>query len=344
MIPKRARAPGWAFLFAMSPALLVAQAPPPTERQVRAGRETMAAETSDPTTLFSPLRSSASLVTLTGTTSEKTVDARIGWWQGQNSSLLFKASGPIDKSSGTGLLADLDGLRSAATVGIAFSRRFWKPSLDVDELLGFCKELGGEVARQGGCSQENLQRLHPDRVAEADRFVRIGNPTLIGASFEVGRKSFEVVDSLSLAASKSTETVFGLKIGVGHVVTKQRLWFGLLYRYERSFDEGEKTEVCRTIAGGAGTRCDEVVLQSPEEKRRSLLTGEFRHFLSDGFAVNVKLHVDLSGDVLGVEFPLYFLARDGEGLTGGISLGVRTDADEFVAQFFVGPVLGYSLF
>lgn len=306
-------------------------------------RRILAGETTEPTTLFSPLRASTTMFMLTGTTSEKTVDARIGWWQGNNVSLVFKASGPIDKSTGGGVFADLDGLREAATAGFAFSRRFWNPTADNDKVKSLCKDLGIDPST-GKCRRTFIVTNHPDQVAKFDSYVNIGNPLIVGASLEVGRQAFEFVDTLTLEKMESTETVVGVKAGFGKVLTRRRIWLGALYRYERSFRAGPKTELCRSVGTGPTLRCDVTVVGAPTELKRSIVTGEVRHFVSDGFAINLKVHVDLTEEIVGVEIPLYFLGAEGKGLTGGVSLGYKSDRDSFVVQFFVGPALGYSVF
>ena len=81
-------------------------------------------------------------------------------------------------------------------------------------------------------------------------------------------------------------------------------------------------------------------LESPgDPSRTNRLSFEAKQFVGTKFAVAPKLNWSVDESVVGVEFPIYLLqAKDG-GLTGGVTLGWRSDTKAFTASAFVGPVL-----
>jgi hypothetical protein len=106
-----------------------------------------------------------------------------------------------------------------------------------------------------------------------------------------------------------------------------------------AYQGAPETEVCSPLTGTLSLQCGKRVLRAPFRQASEIIGGEVRKFFNSRFAITARLNHDLKDDVTGLEVPLYFVRNSDGGLTGGISIGWRSDTDAVIASAFVGQVL-----
>jgi hypothetical protein len=112
------------------------------------------------------------------------------------------------------------------------------------------------------------------------------------------------------------------------------------YRRQVAYKGGDTVEVCSPVGTtGSSTCSDEVVGAPGDPDRTNTVSLEVKQFFGAHFAVAPKINHDFTKSITGIEAPIYLLRDKTGGLTGGVTLGWRSDKKELTASAFVGSVL-----
>ena len=161
-----------------------------------------------------------------------------------------------------------------------------------------------------------------------------------GMNGSIAPESFTFVSADTLAeqpaerhTSRSISAVAGVAFKTNTVTT-------FTYAHDVVYTAGDTADVCSPVAAGGSLKCNQAVIGAPTgPERTSRVSFEVKQFFGAHFALAPKVNWDVGNSVAGVEIPIYLLqAKDG-GLTGGVTLGWRSDTKAFTASAFVGPVL-----
>jgi hypothetical protein len=287
----------------------------------------------DPT-LRSPLRVPVSQVILSGTSEKSLAKAEIGL---QGVSWGFRVSGqtPLDDKATEAVLLDLDGLRTATTVGIGLTWLNWRPKInDLSAAQAICNKAKVPV-----CAKDALPEYLQD---DYDLAVDYGLRVTGAVEARVGREVFEFSDPTTLDEDEEERTPVSVAASAGVYVPSgilNGLWSASL-EGQRSYRAGQKTEICRPTAVASVIRCADETIGAPTESERVILTGGHRRRFGSAVAIAPRIHYDLQNSELGVELPIYALRNADRGLTGGITLGWTTESEELAVQIFVGSIFG----
>lgn len=293
------------------------------------------------------------MISLEGTTKDKFVRAQISVQYGALTLTAGAKANVGDDSNEPVSLANLDGLRnkSIGEFGLVWSRWQTPHKGDVDTILDpICERYEEATGRtEGGkdgqfrcrigwfrkdgsaagqsAYQELIDKLTPRRVVFA------------GITGSIAPETFKFVSADTVAAQPSEKHSSGSVSAVAGVALKTNTMTTFSYAYDVAYEGGDKADVC-VLASAGGTKCTQVTVGAPgDPTRTNRLSFEAKQFVGTKFAVAPKLNWSVDESVVGVEFPIYLLqAKDG-GLTGGVTLGWRSDTKAFTASAFVGPVL-----
>lgn len=296
----------------------------------------------------------APVISLEGTTKDKVVRAQVGiQYRGFAFTAGAKANVGDDPSEPI-TLADLDGLRNKTTgeFGVLWSKWISGYSGDVNDALDpVCKRYATATGRTEGSNDDQFRcRLgwfRKDKSAagqaaykELVEQLSPGQIFFAGFNASVAPESFKFVNADTLAAeptekhtSRSVGVVAGIAFKTNTVTTVK-------YAHEVAYKAGDKADVCSPASSGASLKCSQAVVGPPgAPKTTNRLSFEIKQFFGTNFAVAPRINWDIDDSVAGIEVPIYLLqAKDG-GLTGGVTLGWRSDTKAFTASAFVGPVL-----
>lgn len=160
-------------------------------------------------------------------------------------------------------------------------------------------------------------------------------PLIVGASYEMGRSSYEFVDAKTgvaqpaairtpIAASGMIGTIFGN--GTALAVSVER---------QRSYRAGKSAQLCEDFGAGF-KKCSDAVLGGPSTRDATIATiGLQRNGEHVGIQPKVSYRWSKSGATTSVDVPIYILQNKNGGLNGGVNLGWRTK-DGVRAVLFVG--------
>jgi hypothetical protein len=138
---------------------------------------------------------------------------------------------------------------------------------------------------------------------------------------------------------RETHTSWSIALS-GGVLTRNAIWLSGQYTHAVNHAAAPATQVCSPLGDTPSLQCGNRVLRAPSRTASEIVGGEVRKFLNRRFAISGRLHYDFKEEVTSLEVPLYFLRNSDGGLTGGVSIGWRSDTDALVASAFVGQVLG----
>ena len=183
--------------------------------------------------------------------------------------------------------------------------------------------------------QQNLRVLVEEKAEE------LKQSFVVGARVKYGLEEFEfLIDSAE--TEKDTKSNWAPVIFGGFISNAKRFYIGVNYMYEISHRAGEEVTVCEPFnAIPNGSRCKNEPFGPPNEFKSHLSQAELRWYISDSFAVNPRVTYSSAEEATGFEFPLYFIKsedNDDPSLTGGVSIGWRTDQDRPILSVFVGAI------
>lgn len=290
---------------------------------------------SDPS-VASAVSTPAPTAILEGTTASKTATARIGLQRG-DFLLDAKLTGPLNDDTHEARPANLSGLASSATLSVGLGWLRWHPVADRRRMQRVCDAYARRSGQRADpCAPSNLPEGYwRERLNNA---VDYGTPVVLSVRGTIGRKSFSFIDTTTLARDRARRTFGSAGASVG-VYSDAAGFFVLSYAYEVSYSAGEAVEVCQPLGSSGATRCEDQRLHGPVRDASSLLRFEYRRLLGEALGLRPVVTYRTRSGIWGYELPLYFL-RDQKGLTGGVSLGWRSDTRETTVSAFVGEVLG----
>jgi hypothetical protein len=199
------------------------------------------------------------------------------------------------------------------------------------------KAMERVTCSSGGLANEK----HPEFRRRFDRAVDYGKAALLGVRAKLGKPTFKFADPMTYAKQTTDETTFSLLATAGTILDDV-VYVSLGYEYQRSFKQGTSAERCRPLDMAGNLECLDLPLGAPALRKRHLIRGELRRFLSPRAAVVLRVAYDFTDEVLGFEIPIYFLQRKDEGLAGGVTLGFRDDEDEPTVVFFISETLQFA--
>lgn len=273
--------------------------------------------------------------TLILSATESAKEARIRFGVEHHDLLLdFQLTTPIDQPDTVAQPLSLDGLADGAALGFSLGYLRWRAKPNVAELQRMCREAVGKPE----CDDVDI----PDaKRAEWDRHFHYSRTAAVfSATGRVSHKEFRWLDPAAAFSARDAQHT-DYSIGGMAGLFNPSIGFVAAHFDRQTFHRAAgATQLCRPLGTTGASTCSASILRGPAEGKTSLLHLELRKFLGNGnFAVNPVFTRDFENDVSSLEVPLYFLRDDQGGLTGGVSLGWRSDQDAFVASVFVGPSL-----
>jgi hypothetical protein len=274
-------------------------------------------------------------VVIEATTKDKIASARVGF-QWLDALLDLKVQGPVGAGGESAVLADLNGLRNKSTIEAGFNLLRWGQQDPAVMLTAACDRARAQGLEVKDCSYLNLKRLAGRGGISIASDVKPARTYILGASAKFGREEFVFTPLPSLVKGTQRHASWALSAR-GGVLTSGAVLIAASYTREHAYAAGPQTQVCSPIDGGVGLTCATRTVAAPSLTDTNIGAVELRTYFGRGFAINPRL--SFTKDVMGIEVPLYFLQHPDGGLSGGVSLGWRSDAKAFVVSAFVGQVL-----
>lgn len=266
------------------------------------------------------------------------------------------AAAPLNKAGGDSDIITLDGLASAASLEIAFSKFYAlgkrRPPTDqgtVAKLDSICARVSavmkektgkGLPADQGGCDTNLVEAYGSgdDYHAFLSAFWDLGNSArwLWGANAKVGHQEYGYIASTLAKKEKQNQAPWSVGL-YGSVQPSEALVLILASaQYQHTFKEGTNGAVCPSSNGTISPSvCLVGPVDAPSAVTKKLLSLELRGNVAKvglGFAVSR----DLVAKATSVEIPIYLVAdKDGK-LSGGLKAGWRSDTKDSSLSVFVG--------
>jgi hypothetical protein len=188
------------------------------------------------------------------------------------------------------------------------------------------------------CDSTKLPRTSAYRARLLNALHKEPPPILIALRGAVGREDFTFVDKDTLKKSDESKTNFSL-VGTAGALLEPIGLITATYRFERSHKAGRKTSLCTPIGTTGATTCNDVNLGAPTVNTHNQLQVGVRRFFGTQLAIDPRYTYDANEGISALEMPIYFLTNKDNGLTGGISVGWRSDTDQVTASIFVGAAL-----
>jgi hypothetical protein len=152
-----------------------------------------------------------------------------------------------------------------------------------------------------------------------------------GFSATVGTKSYKFLDALSDKNMTSNKTPWSAQAFLGYHFFESLITVG--YHYDAAYKDADQGTLCPMPAGPL-TTCKTGPLGAPPRKEQSVPFIEYRHRLPDNWtqipilkslAFAPIVSYDIRASVLGISVPVYFVPDATGKLTGGLSVGWRSD-------------------
>jgi hypothetical protein len=170
------------------------------------------------------------------------------------------------------------------------------------------------------------------------------SPILMFGRLKAGQKSYKYFDS-AFAPLTTDHTGIAASTGVGTIVpANSGAWFfGVSYKYERSYKAGSARQICSPLGTNGSQECSSLPVGAPAGSSAEVLQLEVRKFIGLRLALSPKLSYERREAVKAAELAVYFVPEKDGRLTGGVSAGWDTKDRKATATLFVGlPVnLGF---
>jgi hypothetical protein len=291
----------------------------------------------------------APVVSIEGTQDDKTAKAQIGFQYGALA-ITVGATAKVGDAGAPTALADLNGLRNKTTAQFGLLWSKWRNGIsgDVNQILGpVCDHYAEVTGRAEGTDFKcrlgwfKRDRTEAGKAAYDELIEKLtpGEIFFVGANATVAPERFKFVDADDLAPAPSeTHTSWSVS-GVGGVVFRTNTVAAVSYTREVAFSAGDPAQVCTPVGSAGALACTTRAVGAPGDDRTNRLSIEVKQFFGANFALAPKVNIDVSDQILGIEVPIYLIQDKKGGLTGGVTLGWRSDTKAFTASAFVGPVL-----
>jgi len=253
----------------------------------------------------------------------------------------LKITAPVNKNAEQQELSNLQGLAGTAKLetgyNVLLSRRR-QVRFDIDKATALCKRHGEDE----GCNVLDFRSVEPNFVNEVTTIE--GTTTALGAKLEYTRTKFDYLTADALAPMSDSHPQYAGSISYGLLphfdVGRVRLYFaGVGYRYESSYEAAKKQQICKPVTEGSpALTCSEAAVGAPKHGNKRIAELRTRWFPSDDLGFDFVVYRNFEDDATGLELPIAFY-RGKDGLfSGGVTLGWRSDKNEFTASVFVGAM------
>jgi len=169
-------------------------------------------------------------------------------------------------------------------------------------------------------------------------------PVLMFGRLKAGQKSYKYFDS-AFAPQKTEHTGIAASTGIGTILpASSGAWFfGLSYKYKRSYKAEPARQICTPLGTNGNEECRSLPLGAPGGSSAEVLQLEARKFIGLRVALSPKLSYERREAVKAFELAVWFLPNKDGRLTGGVSAGWDSKDRKTTATLFVGlPVnLGF---
>ena len=267
-----------------------------------------------------------------------------------------KVAGPIGEKDSEADLATLDGLANQATVALrvhlltpspdavfgAFFASGDQTSQVGDELFNLLSEAlkkeGVTIADPTDLSTNDITE-HRGAILDALGFGRGIKLFDLEAKY-AAPKTFEFRSPTDLTKATERHDGYSISASAGILPLRKAFYFaGVTYRHEVEYKGKAEQQICTPLGTGGALQCSNLVLGAPAKKETHLGQVEMRRYFRNGtLAINPRYSYDFEGEVSGAELPFYFLRDETGRLNGGISVGWRSDTEEYVVSAFVGSM------
>jgi hypothetical protein len=321
----------------------------PVPRETREAVNAQAFSTASGANLSSTVNA-APVISLEGTQDDKTAKAQIGFQYGALA-ITVGATAKVGDGDAPTALADLNGLRNKTTgqFGLLWSR--WRNGIagDVNQILApVCDHYAEVTGRTEGTDFKcrlgwfKRERTEAGRAAYEELIEKLtpGQIFFAGVNATIAPERFTFVGADDLTARPPETHTSWSAGGVAGVVFATNTVAAVSYTREAAFSPGDKAQVCSPVGSAGALKCTDQVVGAPgDPERTNRLSFELKQFFGTNFAVAPKINADATDGIVGIELPIYILQDKKGGLTGGVTLGWRSDTKAFTASAFVGPVL-----
>ena len=284
-------------------------------------------------------------VTLEGSAKSRVASGQLGV-QIADLAVTVGASTPIGDSSEPATLADLDGLRNKASGTAAVLWSHWAVR-DIGAVLSdacsrYAASIGQDVTKVD-CDILALKRsTRPEARAALDAIVDRVRPGAAVFAAVRGRIAPESFRYLTAALEERSEhRTSWSATASGGALFASGLMVMAAYTRQVAYEPGGSRQICEPLGTDGALACAEHVIGPPVGAGRTHLASvEARRFFGDNLALSPRVTYDVRRAVTGIQLPIYFLKAADGGLTGGVTLGWRSDSNAFVVSATVGAVLG----
>jgi hypothetical protein len=285
-------------------------------------------------------------------------------------------SGLLDKNDASApvRLADLNGLRNAATGALALTYEHWEPSAVAAAERKWCTTFWGSDANLPGPAKVRIAAINADATLsdeektskravvvdsvarnncvrskippahqaafEAAGDVNYGRPFRLSAQVEGGMLDFAYVDTETGREIEGSRRPWAMSLSANYYVPSLRTLFALGGRVEKSHEAARETEYCTPIGTAGASQCRSAALAAPEEKEATIVQAEMRRFFTEFFGISPRVSRDLTDGVWGAELPILIRTRGDEGFQSGLIVGWRSDEEGVVVSAFIGKLFG----
>jgi hypothetical protein len=160
-----------------------------------------------------------------------------------------------------------------------------------------------------------------------------------GASVTVGSKSYQFLSKSTSINTKETLTPWSAQIFVAEQSGESLFTGG--FRYQIAYEDGATGSLC-PAAKTYPVQCKTGPIGAPPRTESPIPYLELRHKFSLGFAIDPNVNYDLKKNVVGITLPFYFVGNGNGRLTGGATVGWRSDQGGPQFGLFVGSTFSLS--
>lgn len=160
-----------------------------------------------------------------------------------------------------------------------------------------------------------------------------------GFSTTVGTKSYQFLQPTTLGTTKQTLTPWSAQAFVATQWGESLLTGG--FKYQVAYRDATSGSLCPSPTTYP-VQCKTGPIGPPSRTESPIPYLEYRRRIGAGFAIDPSVNYDLKKSVVGINLPVYFVG-DGKGkLTGGASVGWRSDQSGTQFGLFVGSAFSLS--
>lgn len=134
----------------------------------------------------------------------------------------------------------------------------------------------------------------------------------------------------------------GWSLGGTYTRLSDALLWSLGYSHERTYNAGDKTQICTPIGETTSLSCKDAVLGAPTRKDAEIAFAEVRWIaVPRKLAISPRLQFDLEDSEWAIRVPAYLLRNKAGAFTAGVALGYSSSEDEVGASVFVGKEFAF---